>query len=99
MRELERGRNRRQPLAGNGLRLRADDRIRGPRHQPTQPDHRASLADLGYVVNLAAADPYTLAPGIRIAGSRRMLHLKNDIIRGPIRQVDASGRVVGVLSR
>jgi hypothetical protein len=59
----------------------------------------ASLADLGYVVNLAEADPYTLGPGLRIAEGKRLLRLENDVIRDPIRQVDASGRVVGVRSR
>jgi hypothetical protein len=59
----------------------------------------ASLADMGYTVNLNGADPYTLSPGVRIAEDRHLLHLENDVIRGPVRQVDGSGRVVGVLSR
>jgi Bacterial Ig-like domain (group 2)/Leishmanolysin len=59
----------------------------------------ASLADMGYVVDLAEADPYSLGPGLRITEGRRMLRLENDVIRDPIRQVDASGQVVGVRSR
>ena len=58
-----------------------------------------SLADLGYTVDVAQADPFTLAPAIRIAGQRRGRQLINDIISDPIRRIDASGRVVGVIRR
>ena len=56
-----------------------------------------SLQDLGYVVSVAGADPFTLAPGFRIAGRRRGRHLINDIISDPIRRVTADGRVVDVI--
>jgi hypothetical protein len=58
-----------------------------------------SLQDLGYTVNANGADPYTLSPGLRVAGPRRGRMLENDIISDPIRQVDANGRVVGVIRR
>ena len=56
-----------------------------------------SLADLGYTVDVSQADPFTLAPAIRIAGQRRGRQLINDVISDPIRRIDASGRVVGVI--
>jgi hypothetical protein len=58
-----------------------------------------SLEDLGYTVDVANADPFTLAPALRIAGQRRGRHLVNDIIGDPIRRIDASGRVRGVIRR
>ncbi len=58
-----------------------------------------SLADLGYVVDASQADPFTLAPALRTAGRRRGRQLINDIISDPIRRIDASGRVVGVIRR
>jgi hypothetical protein len=58
-----------------------------------------SLQDLGYTVDVADADPFTLTPSIRIAGQRRGRQLTNDIIRDPIRRVTAHGRVVGVIRR
>jgi hypothetical protein len=54
----------------------------------------ASLADLGYTVNLAGADPYILAPGLRAFSRGQRVALGNDVIRLPIRVVDESGRVV-----
>ena len=60
----------------------------------------ASLADQGYPVNLAAADPYSFLLGsLRAFDSRPKLQLKNDILRHPIRKVDRQGRVTGVLRR
>jgi hypothetical protein len=57
-----------------------------------------SLQDLGYTVDIADADPFTLdLPGIRMAGQRRGRQLINDVISDPIRRIDASGRVVGVI--
>jgi hypothetical protein len=58
-----------------------------------------SLQDLGYVVNVANADPFTLAPAIRIAGQRRGRQLVNDILSDPIRRITVDGRVVGVIQR
>jgi trimeric autotransporter adhesin len=58
-----------------------------------------SLQDLGYTVSVTAADPFTLAPGVRIAGQRRGRELIDDIISDPIRQITTSGRVVGVIRR
>jgi hypothetical protein len=58
-----------------------------------------SLQDLGYLVSVADADPFTLTPALRIAGQRRGRQLINDVISDPIRQVTADGRVVGVIRR
>ncbi len=59
-----------------------------------------SLQDLGYTVNAAGADPFTLdLPPVRIAGRQRGRPLVNDIIDDPIRRITASGRVVGVIRR
>jgi hypothetical protein len=52
----------------------------------------ASMADLGYAVNLAGADPYTLAPGLRAFAHRKTVQLKNDVLRLPIRVVGEGGR-------
>ena len=59
----------------------------------------ASLADQGYGVDLATADPYSLLLSLRAFGSQPKLRLMNDILRGPIRKVDSRGRVTGVIRR
>jgi hypothetical protein len=59
----------------------------------------ASLGDLGYVVNPAAVDSYTLAPSFRALGLGPGRLLENDILRLPIRKLDAKGRVTGMLRR
>jgi hypothetical protein len=59
----------------------------------------ASLADQGYAVNLAGADPYTFSASLRAFGALPRLALGNDILRLPIKRVDGTGRVVGLLSR
>ncbi len=54
----------------------------------------ASMADLGYEVDLTAADPYWLTFPLRALQDRPAgLHLKEDIWRGPRYEVDAAGRV------
>jgi hypothetical protein len=58
-----------------------------------------SLQDMGYTVSVAGADPFTLAPALRIAGQRRGRPLTNDIISDPIRRITTDGRVVGVIRR
>ncbi len=59
-----------------------------------------SLADQGYTVSVAGADPFTLNLSLRIAGGRRpSFHLKDDMLRIPIRTMDANGRITGVLAR
>lgn len=54
----------------------------------------ASMADIGYVVNQAGADPYTLAAALRAVGRGPSLHLRNDVIRQPLQVVNTSGQVV-----
>lgn len=59
----------------------------------------ASLADQGYGMDFAAADPYSLLLSLRAFGDQPKLRLRNDILRLPIRKVDSRGRVTGVLRR
>ncbi len=57
-----------------------------------------SLADLGYIVDLSLAEPYTL-PGVaadRAAPAER-IEYGNDILTGPIIVVDLDGRIVRVI--
>lgn len=60
-----------------------------------------ALADMGYSVNAALADAYTIAlPDARgpvAAEAGDMVPLGHDIERLPIRVVDAEGRVVRVI--
>jgi hypothetical protein len=57
----------------------------------------ASFADMGYTVNLAGADPYTLAPALRAFSRGPRFELGNDVLRMPRHVVDGAGRVVGVV--
>jgi hypothetical protein len=61
----------------------------------------ASMADLGYTVNSAGADAYTLPPpappGLRAFLSGPRAELKNDVLRLPIRVVDEAGRLVKIV--
>ena len=59
----------------------------------------AALADQGYTVDFAAADSYSFLSSLRALDSRPVLHLKNDIRRGPIRKVGRDGRVTGEVRR
>jgi hypothetical protein len=58
----------------------------------------ASMGDEGYLVNYAAADPYSHTFTL-MAGAAGQLRLENDVLKGPIYEVDASGRVVGMYRR
>lgn len=54
----------------------------------------ASMSDLGYEVDLTAADSYWLTFPLRaVQGAPTGLHLMGDIWRGPLYEVDAEGRV------
>jgi hypothetical protein len=57
----------------------------------------ASLADQGYSVDFTKADGYTLAMALQVFDKGRTLKLKGDILRRPIRKVDARGRITGLL--
>ena len=57
----------------------------------------ASLADQGYSVDFTKADGYTLAMALQAFETGRTLKLQGDILRRPIRKVDARGRVTGML--
>jgi len=59
----------------------------------------ASLGDLGYLVNYAGSDPYTVAnaAALRAQPSLPSIELHDDILRLPILVVDASGRVMRIV--
>jgi hypothetical protein len=60
----------------------------------------ASLADQGYLVNLAGADAYSLTLSLRaFGGSSPMFQLTNDVMSGPIKKVDRRGRVTSEFRR
>jgi hypothetical protein len=54
----------------------------------------SSLADQGYAVNRVGVDPFSLTLAFRRSASRAPLKLGNDLLRLPIRTVDAGGRVI-----
>ena len=57
-----------------------------------------SMADLGYIVDVSLAEPYTL-PGAGAADEKpgRVVDLGDDVLRGPVQVVDLRGRLVRVL--
>lgn len=57
----------------------------------------ASMADIGYNVNQAGADPYTLGSALRAAGRGRSFHLRNDVARQPLQVVNEAGQIVRVI--
>jgi hypothetical protein len=59
----------------------------------------ASMEDLQYVVNYAGSDPYTVTNplALRALEPGPTIELKDDILRLPILEVDARGRVVRVI--
>jgi hypothetical protein len=59
----------------------------------------AALADQGFTVDDSEADPYTVAPALRVAGERKGISLKNDIRRLPVKVVDSKGRLIRMLRR
>ena len=71
----------------------------GPGSSPLSRITIASLADLGYAVDLAAADAFSVMLSLRAFDTRPKVRLKDDILRLPIRKVDRQGRVTGVLRR
>ena len=59
----------------------------------------ASMGDMGYTVNYAAAESYSQAFSLRASGSSTQIHLVNDIIHGPVYVLSPSGHVMGVIRR
>jgi hypothetical protein len=59
----------------------------------------AALQDQGYAVDLSGADPFTLAPALRIAVERKGMMLKNDIRRLPLKAFDSRGRLTRTFRR
>ena len=61
-----------------------------------------SLADMGYRVDVDVADPWSgvVSAPPRVAGEApEVIDLRGDVRRGPIVEVDATGRVVRVIRR
>ena len=61
-----------------------------------------SLADVGYSVDFAGADPFIAtfpAPARVIDFGRRIIDLENDTYRGPLQVVDGSGNVIRTIVR
>ncbi|MBX7119258.1 MAG: Ig-like domain-containing protein [Gemmatimonadaceae bacterium] len=57
----------------------------------------ASLQDLGYTVNTAAADAFFVVTTLRAEGSEeRTFEMKGDIRSGPVYEVERDGRVKGM---
>lgn len=71
----------------------------GPERSPLSAITIQSLADLGYAVDVTAADPYRLpgADAARLIDEARRIPYGNDIRKGPIVLVDEKGRVVRVI--
>ncbi|HWH04777.1 MAG TPA: leishmanolysin-related zinc metalloendopeptidase [Gemmatimonadales bacterium] len=60
----------------------------------------ASMGDMGYTVNYAAADSYSQTFSLRAPGSSgTQIHLVNDIIHGPVYLLSPTGHVMGVIQR
>jgi Leishmanolysin/Bacterial Ig-like domain (group 2) len=57
----------------------------------------ASLGDMGFVVNENAADNFSLSLAFARSAAAHRLELRNDLLRVPVRKVDANGRVMRVL--
>jgi leishmanolysin/Big-like domain-containing protein len=58
----------------------------------------ASMADLGYTVNLQGADDYTLSPLLRATARGPRIHLEKDRLSLPLHVVDETGHVVRVVA-
>ena len=59
----------------------------------------AALADQGYQVDFSQAEPYTLPVALRSLTGGPAIDLGDDLIRGPVRVVDAHGRVTRTMER
>ena len=57
---------------------------------------------MGYTVDITQADTYTLGNpsgvlALRAGGYSTGVHLKDDILRIPLKLIDSNGRIVGVV--
>lgn len=85
----------RESVFGNELMTGLID----PGQNPLSRVTIASLADLGYTVNLGGADAFSLSLAFHATGGRRSLELGNDLLGVPLKKIDAKGRFVGLLQR
>jgi hypothetical protein len=71
-----------------------------PAQNPLSRVTLASLADIGFAVNQDAADPFSLSLALRAFRSTLAgVQLRGDVLRVPIRGVDAAGQVRSVRVR
>jgi hypothetical protein len=54
----------------------------------------ASLGDLGYSVDQALADPYSIILSLRLPTATKTIRLHDDVTTGPIRVIDRKERVI-----
>ena len=89
--------NRQEPVFGMELMVGWADG--GSERSPLSAITIQSLADLGYAVDVTAADPYRLpgADAARLIGEARRIPYGNDIWKGPFVIVDADGRILRVI--
>ena len=67
-------------------------------HHPVSAITIQALADLGYVVDINQAEPYTLPGAIASKqGNAQAIPYGDDIRKGPIRVVDRNGRTVRII--
>lgn len=55
----------------------------------------ASMADLGYAVDITAAEPYTIFAPLRMPGSEVQFHMRNDVAAGPVRVLPRRPKAAG----
>ncbi len=89
--------NRQEPVFGMELMVGWADG--GSERSPLSAITIQSLADLGYAVDVTAADPYRLpgADAARLIGEARWVPYGNDIWKGPFVIVDEDGRILRVI--
>ena len=73
--------------------------LNGGMLNPLSAISSASMQDLGYTVNNAATDGYTVpAAGVSaLRGNGVRIHLVNDVLRLPVMIADSSGRVIRII--
>lgn len=96
------------PGSGDGhfresvLKTEAMTPVTGPSaSDPLSAISTESLADMGYVVNSAQADPFTLTLPAAAAAEvpAGSIRFENDLLKGPMYVVDRNGRIIRVIRR
>lgn len=74
--------------------------LNGGQANPISAISSASMDDMGYTVNHAATDAYSVpaAAGVSaLRGNGTVIHLVSDVLRLPVMVIDARGRVVRII--